>query len=219
MEDKLRELQAEAEAALKAAKDDQELQQARATYLGRKGQLRQIRQSIKALSEEERPVVGQLCNKVQKALERVLEQREAELEAADEAGAAAEETLDVTLPGRAPRIGRQHPLLETLDDCIRIFLGLGFNVAQGPEVEHHYYAWEALNYPDDHPAMDEQMTLYVGEDVMLRSQTSTVQIRYMESHEPPVRVVVPGRCFRRDTVDATHCHTFHQIEGLLVMRA
>ncbi len=122
----------------------------------------------------------------------------------------------MTRPGRAPRVGKRHPLLQTLDDMIAIFLGLGFRVAEGPEVEDYYHSFGALNYPEYHPAMDEQMTFYAGPEVLLRSQTSTVQIRAMEQMQPPVRIIVPGRCYRRDTVDATHCHTFYQLEGLLV---
>lgn len=216
MNETLQKLQEEAIAALRAARTEQELVETRARYLGRKGSLREIRQSIGKLAEDQRKVVGQLCNQVQSALEQAIASREAALTAEREQSAQREETLDVTLPGRTPRIGRKHPLLATLDDVVAIFLGLGFRVAEGPEVENHYYSWEALNYPDDHPAMDEQMTFYINDNVMMRSQTSTVQIRYMQSHEPPVRVIVPGRCFRRDTVDATHCHTFYQTEGLLV---
>ena len=216
MQDALKQLQTEAEAALRAVTSAHELAETRARYLGRKGKLREIRQGLAKLPEEDRPLIGRLCNEVQKALERVADDKQAALGAEREAVAADADTLDVTLPGRAPRIGRAHPLLTTLEDMISVFLGLGFTVAEGPEVESHYYSWEALNYPPDHPAMDEQMTFYIGDDVMLRSQTSTVQIRHMEAHEPPVRVVAPGRCFRRDTVDATHCHTFYQLEGLLV---
>ncbi len=216
MEDDLRQLQTEAEGALQAVTSPQQLVETRARYLGRKGRLREVRQAISKLPEHERPGAGQLCNQVQTALEQLIARKEAELEARRDATARDTERLDVTLPGRAARIGRQHPLLATMDDMVSIFLGLGFQVADGPEVESHYYSWQALNYPDDHPAMDEQMTFYISDDVMMRSQTSTVQIRYMEAHEPPVRVVVPGRCFRRDTVDATHCHTFYQLEGLLV---
>lgn len=216
MEERLQKLQAEAEAALRAVGSEQELAEVRARYLGRKGALRDIRQSIGTLPEEERPLVGQWCNQVQKALDAVVEQMNGELAAGKLASAQSEETVDVTLPGRMPRIGHEHPLLATMEDLVAIFLGLGFQVAEGPEVENYHYGFEALNYPDDHPAMDEQMTFYIEDDVLLRSQTSTVQIRVMESQEPPVRVVVPGRCFRRDTVDATHSHTFHQIEGLLV---
>ncbi len=216
MEEALQELQAEAEGALREVTSEQQLIETRARYLGRKGKLREIRQSLSALPAEQRPLIGELCNRVQRALEEVVAEQEAALAGQREALARVAETVDVTLPGRAPRLGRKHPLLETLDDMLSIFLGLGFTVAEGPEVENQHYSWEALNYPPDHPAMDEQMTFYLGEQVMLRSQTSTVQIRHMEAHEPPVRVVVPGRCFRRDTVDATHCHTFYQLEGLLV---
>jgi len=216
MEEKLRQIQQEGEAALRAVSSEQELQEVRARYLGRKGQVRELRQSISTLPEDQRPLAGQWCNSVQKALEAVIEEVSSALAAGKQASALALETLDVTLPGRMPRTGHEHPLLSMQEDLTAIFLGLGFEVAEGPEVENYHYGFEALNYPDDHPAMDEQMTFYIDDDVLMRSQTSTVQIRVMESRQPPVRVVVPGRCFRRDTVDATHSHTFYQIEGLLV---
>jgi len=216
MEDEIRKLAEEARAALEAASSDEELDAAKARFLGRKGLLRELRQSIPDLPEELRPEAGKLINETARQLEKLLQQRQAVLAGAAEQEQPAEERLDVTLPGRAPRIAGRHPLLATLDDMIEIFLGLGYTVAEGPEAENYYYAFEALNYPEDHPAMDEQMTFYIEDDVLLRSQTSTVQIRVMEKQDPPVRVIVPGRCFRRDTVDATHCHTFYQLEGLLV---
>ena len=175
-----------------------------------------MRQSIPDLPEELRPEAGKLINQTGKQLAALLEQRRQALAGAPDEEQAAEERLDVTLPGRAPRIAGRHPLLATMEDMIAIFLGLGYTVAEGPEVEDYYHAFDALNYPEDHPAMDEQMTFYIEDDVLLRSQTSTVQIRVMEEQDPPVRVIAPGRCFRRDTVDATHCHTFYQLEGLLV---
>jgi phenylalanyl-tRNA synthetase alpha chain len=214
MQDRIRDLTEEARRALTAAGTEEELEAARVHFLGRKGRLRELRQSIPELPEELRPEAGRLLSEASQELERLLAQRRAELAAQETA--APEEWLDVTLPGRAPRIAGRHPLLATMEDMIDIFLGLGYTVAEGPEVENSYYAFEALNYAEDHPAMDEQMTFYIDDDVLLRSQTSTVQIRVMEQQQPPVRVVVPGRCFRRDTVDATHCHTFYQLEGLLV---
>ncbi len=216
MEDKLKALADEARQAIQQAADEEQLEQVRVKHLGRRGELRQIMQGLAELPAEQRPVVGQLANRVSQELDRLFAQRQQELEAAAAQAAQAAQALDVTLPGRAPRVGRPHPLMATLDEMIEIFLGLGFTVAEGPEVENYYYSFEALNYPEFHPAMDEQMTFYVGEDALLRSQTSPVQIRVMEQQEPPVRIVAPGRCFRRDTVDATHCHTFYQLEGLLV---
>ncbi len=215
MEDKLEQLRRQALEAFAAAVSDEDLEQARITYLGRRGQLREVMQGLGSVPAEQRPELGRLANEVSRQIEQSFAQRREQLAAAVAAGAVGE-TLDVTLPGRAPRVGKQHPLLATLDEMIEIFLGLGFTVAEGPEVENYYYSFEALNYPEFHPAMDEQMTFYVSDDVLLRSQTSPVQIRVMEQQQPPVRIVAPGRCFRRDTVDATHCHTFYQLEGLLV---
>ena len=215
MEDKLEQLRDEAVAAFQNAEDEEQLEQARVEYLGRHGRLREAMASIANLPEERRPIIGSLANRASREMEQAYQQRQQELAqqaAAQEPG----EQIDVTLPGRASRVGRRHPLLATLDEMIEIFLGLGFTVAEGPEVENYYYSFEALNYPEFHPAMDEQMTFYIGDDALLRSQTSPVQIRVMEQQQPPVRIVAPGRCFRRDTVDATHCHTFYQLEGLLV---
>ncbi len=215
MEDKLEQLGEEAAAAFRNAENEEQLEQARVQYLGRHGRLREIIKNIASLPKEQRPVVGKLANRISETLQRAYQQRQQEFARQATARETAEE-IDVTLPGRAPRIGRRHPLLATLDEMIEIFLGLGFSVAEGPEVEDYYYSFEALNYPEFHPAMDEQMTFYISDDVLLRSQTSPVQIRVMEQQQPPVRIVAPGRCFRRDTVDATHCHTFYQLEGLLV---
>ncbi len=215
MEDKLEQLGEEAAAAFRNAENEEQLEQARVQYLGRHGRLREIIKNIASLPKEQRPVVGKLANRISETLQRAYQQRQQEFVRQATARETAEE-IDVTLPGRAPRIGRRHPLLATLDEMIEIFLGLGFSVAEGPEVEDYYYSFEALNYPEFHPAMDEQMTFYISDDVLLRSQTSPVQIRVMEQQQPPVRIVAPGRCFRRDTVDATHCHTFYQLEGLLV---
>jgi len=215
MEDKLEQLRDEAVAAFHNAEDEEQLEQARVEYLGRHGLLREAMASIANLPEERRPTIGSLANRASREMEQVYQQRQQELAqqtAAQEPG----ERIDVTLPGRASRVGRRHPLLATLDEMIEIFLGLGFTVAEGPEIENYYYSFGALNYPEFHPAMDEQMTFYIGDDALLRSQTSPVQIRVMEQQQPPVRIVAPGRCFRRDTVDATHCHTFYQLEGLLV---
>ena len=216
MLDRIEAMQKEAQAAVLAAKDEAALEEVRIKYLGRRGLIRQEYQKLGQLPAEERPLLGETLNKLSRSLEHLLAGRKAALEAAGEAAALAAQRLDVTLPGRAPRVGKRHPLLATLEDMIAIFLGLGFTVAEGPEVEDYYHSFEALNYPEYHPAMDEQMTFYAGPEVLLRSQTSTVQIRAMEKMQPPVRLIVPGRCYRRDTVDATHCHTFYQLEGLLV---
>ncbi len=216
MEEKLEQLAQEAVAAFAAAQNEAQVEQARIEYLGRHGQLRKVTQGLADLPAEHRPAVGKLANQIARQIQEAFAQRQAELQAAAASGEQAAEIIDVTLPGRTPRVGKQHPLLATLEEMIDIFLGLGFTVAEGPEVENYYYSFEALNYPELHPAMDEQMTFYLSAEALLRSQTSPVQIRVMEQQQPPVRIVAPGRCFRRDTVDATHCHTFYQLEGLLV---
>jgi len=209
-------LQTEAEAAIADAATEAALEEARVKYLGRNGLVRAQFQKLGSVPKEDKPAVGAALNQLAQHLEQLLTERRAALEALTADAELLAEALDVTLPGRAPRVGKRHPLLATLDDMIAIFLGLGFRVAEGPEVEDYYHSFGALNYPEYHPAMDEQMTFYAGPEVLLRSQTSTVQIRAMEMMEPPVRIIVPGRCYRRDTVDATHCHTFYQLEGLLV---
>lgn len=216
MLDQIAALQAEAEGAIAAAKDEAALEEARIKYVGRNGLVRALFQKLGQVPKEKKPAVGQALNQLSKGLEQLMAERKEALESAGADAALAAETLDVTLPGRSPRVGKRHPLLATLDEMIGIFLGLGFRVAEGPEVEDYYHSFGALNYPEYHPAMDEQMTFYAGPEVLLRSQTSTVQIRSMEKMQPPVRIIVPGRCYRRDTVDATHCHTFYQLEGLLV---
>jgi phenylalanyl-tRNA synthetase alpha chain len=216
MENRLNEMAEKARAALRNAADLEELEAARVKFLGRSGILRELQQGIRDVAEELRPRVGSLINSTRAELESILEERREQLEELKVYEREEGERIDITLPGRAQHVAGRHPLLATLDDMLEIFLGLGYTIAQGPEVENYYYGFEALNYPADHPAMDEQMTFYIADDVLLRSQTSTVQIRVMEAQEPPVRVVVPGRCFRRDTVDATHSHTFHQLEGLCV---
>ncbi len=206
----------EAAEEIARAADAEALEQARVKYLGRKGLLRQYYQRLRELSDDERREVGQVLNRVRDRLQALVERRLEQIKAEEERRKLEAERIDVTLPGRAPRFGHRHPLMRTLEEMVEIFLGMGFTVAEGPEIETYYYSFPALNYPEWHPAMDEQMTFYITEDLLLRSQTSTVQIRVMEKQQPPVRVVVPGRCFRRDTVDATHSHTFYQLEGLLV---
>ena len=216
MEERLKDISAKARAALESAANLDELEEARARFLGRSGLLREIQQGIRDVAKELRPRIGQLINTTKAELELILEERRGALEDLKVHERGDEQQIDVTLPGRSEYMAGRHPLMATLDDMLEIFLGLGYTIAAGPEVENYYYGFEALNYPADHPAMDEQATFYIADNVLLRSQTSTVQIRVMEAQEPPVRVVVPGRCFRRDTVDATHSHTFHQLEGLCV---
>jgi len=216
MEDDVRTLWSAAKAAIEQAGDPDELERVRIEYLGRKGKLAALRRGLGKLPQPDRPVIGKLVNEAIADTEGAFKRKRAALTDAAAEAALEAERIDVTLPGRAPRIGTLHPLTESLHEMVDIFLRLGFAIAEGPEIENYYYSFEALNYPLHHPAMDEQMTFYVSDDVLLRSQTSPMQIRYMQEREPPVRVIVPGRCFRRDTVDATHCHTFYQLEGFMV---
>jgi phenylalanyl-tRNA synthetase alpha chain len=188
----------------------------RIEILGKKGKLTQLLRGMGSLPAEERPVMGRLVNSVRDEVEQLLQARgEALRDAALEERLKAE-SVDVTLPGRLVPRGGRHPLTLVLDDIKRIFIGLGFEVIEGPEVETDYYNFEALNEPKHHPARDMQDTFYITEDLLLRTQTSPVQIRTMEKQDPPVRMIAPGKVYRVDAADATHSPMFHQVEGLLV---
>jgi phenylalanyl-tRNA synthetase alpha chain len=196
----------------------EDLEQLRVRYLGKKGQLSQILREMGKLGAEERPRIGALANEVKETVQSRLENRRETLENAEIAAKLADETLDVTMPAVSRPLGRIHPLNSTVDRMIDIFVGLGYTIATGPQVETDYYNFEALNIPADHPARDMQDTFFLNDGRLLRTHTSPVQIRYMESHEPPIRIVAPGRVYRRDTVDATHSAVFHQVELLAVDR-
>lgn len=192
------------------------LESFRVKYLGKKGSLTSVLKSMGSLSPEERPIVGQRANEVRAAIEEKLEETRTSLAQKFENMKLASETIDVTMPGREVSLGKKHPLTTVLDDLKDIFIGMGYSIAEGPDVELDYYNFEALNLPPDHPARDTQDTFYINDNVLLRTQTSPVQIRYMEQHKPPIRIIAPGRVFRSDSVDATHSPVFHQIEGLVV---
>ena len=192
------------------------LEEARVQLLGKKGELTAILKTMGQLSPEERPAMGQMANEVRAAIEEKLAARGAALKAAMAEQKLRMETIDVTLPGTPIREGHRHPLNLVLDEIKEIFLGMGFDVVSGPEVELDYYNFEALNLPPDHPARDTQDTFYITDKVLLRTQTSPVQIRTMEQRKPPIRIIAPGRVYRSDAVDATHSPIFHQIEGLVV---
>ena len=168
------------------------------------------------LPAAERPIVGQRANEVRQRLEAAFDARRAEVEAAEETRRLEDERLDVTLPGRAPRIGRKHPLSRVMDEIKAICTGLGFDILEGPEVETFYYNFNSLNYPEDHPAMDEQDSFYLNDDVLLRTHTTAMQVRILQERRPPVRCIYTGRVHRREQVDLRHSHTFHQVDGLLV---
>lgn len=208
----LRLLEREALEAIAAAEDPHALEEARIAYLGRKdGRISLILRAVGSLSPEERPAVGQEANRVKERVSEALEARGLAL--AGPAGAAGE---DLTLPGRAPWAGALHPITQVVDEIWGIFRDLGFTRARGPEADTEWYNFEALNTPLDHPAADEQDTLYLEGSTLLRSHTSPVQMRTMEKHQPPIRIIAPGWVYRRDTYDATHTPAFLQIEGLVV---
>jgi len=204
---------------IQAANDLDELGQAKVRVMGRKSALSKARSELRSAPEEKRRSLGQLANAVQSELEAALAAKQSHFDAGERAARWDREAIDVTLPGAAPALGSLHPLTQTVWEIVDIFIGLGFKVAEGPEVELSKYNFDALNTPAHHPARSPQDTYYIKEgddEIVLRTQTSPMQIRVMESQEPPVYVVVPGRCYRRDVQDATHLSGFTQIEGLAV---
>ena len=208
----------EAREAVAAARSSADLEQARVRFLGRQGVLTQLLRSLGTLAPEERRLVGAAANEAKRMLEALLEERLAEALESERRAQRTRARLDLTLPGRRPARGVLHPLTRVHDEIVAIFAGLGFSVVDGPEVETDYYNFEALNIPRDHPARDMQDTLYLTESTLLRTHTSPVQIRTMLAQKPPVRIIVPGRVFRRDVADASHSPMFHQVEGLAVDR-
>ena len=217
MKDKLNKIEEAALLAANEAVGEVELQQVRARYLGKKGEITAVMKGMGQLSPEERPLIGGLANEVKGRLEGAFDLRQESLRQELMQQKLANERLDVTLPGRVQRTGFKHPITQVTEEVVGIFTALGFGVAEGPEIEKDFYNFEALNIPKDHPARDMQDTFYISEDVVLRTHTSPVQIRTMLDHEPPVRVVAPGTVYRRDS-DITHSPMFHQIEGFLVDR-
>ncbi|MBQ3150165.1 MAG: phenylalanine--tRNA ligase subunit alpha [Clostridia bacterium] len=199
-----------------AAKSRADLEALRIAYLGKKGELTAILKQMGKLSAEERPVMGQLANEARAFIEEAITASDNELKEKEKAARLKAETLDVTMPGKQIELGHKHPLSIVLDEVKDIFIGMGFSIASGPEIELDYYNFEALNIPEGHPARDTQDTFYITDKVLLRTQTSPVQIRYMEHNKPPIRIISPGRVYRSDAADATHSPLFHQIEGLVV---
>ena len=195
---------------------DANLDQIRIQYLGKKGELTAVLRGMGALSAEERPVIGQLANEVRAEIEAAIEERTIELRAKALEEQLKSEKLDVTMPGRAPEVGHVHPLTLVQRDLEDIFIGMGYAIAEGPEVEYDYYNFQALNIPENHPARDTQDTFYITDSILLRSQTSPVQARVMEVQKPPIRIISPGRVYRSDAMDSTHSPLFHQLEGLVV---
>ena len=207
----LNNLAAEAKTDLASADSLSEVEELRVKYLGKKGLVSSLLRQMGRLPAEDRPAVGQVANQVKDLVASAVKDRTRELAALADQGPP----LDVTLPGRRRRLGTRHPISKTIEEITGIFTRMGFNVVEGPEVELDYYCFEALNFPKDHPARDMQDTLFVSDDVVLRTHTSPMQVRTMEKQKPPVWVIVPGKTYRRDS-DVTHTPMFHQIEGLVV---
>lgn len=198
------------------SKDLSTLNDVRIAILGKKGALTAVLKSMKDVSPEDRPLVGQLVNETRESIEQMLEETKAKLEAEALSLRLKEEVIDVTLPAKKNQVGHRHPNTIALEEVERIFTGMGYEVVEGPEVEYDYYNFEALNIPANHPAKDEQDTFYINEKIVLRTQTSPVQVREMEKGKLPIRMLAPGRVFRSDEVDATHSPSFHQVEGLVI---
>lgn len=216
MKEQLFKIEKSAIAELSSCNDMTALENLRVRFLGKKGELTAILKQMGGLSAEERPLMGQLANKVRADIENAIAKKSEDLKAKELENALENESIDVTLPGKTETIGKLHPLNTVLNEVKDIFLGMGFDIAEGPEVEYNYYNFDALNLPPDHPARDLQDTFYISDKVALRPQTSPVQVRVMEKQKPPIRIICPGRVFRSDAVDATHSPLFHQIEGLVV---
>lgn len=218
MQEKLEHLSSEAVRALSLAADKNQILQIKAQFLGRNGQLTLLIKQLGTLPEAERPVMGQLINRAKHAIEHTVEQRLAIISAGEKEALDRKEALDVSMPGRCPSPGKRHPITQVTDEITAIFTAMGFQIAEGPEVELDFYNFEALNMPPDHPARAMHDTFYITEDVLLRTHTSPVQIRTMEKLRPPVSIISPGTAYRRDS-DISHTPMFHQIEGFMVGEA
>lgn len=218
MKQRLEALKSEALEQLMGVADAGRLNDLRVHYLGKKGQLTEILRGMGALSAEERPFIGQVANDVRAAIEIVIAEKQEAFDRAATAGRLAAETIDVTLPGKAPSVGAVHPLNKVAQEIEDIFIGMGYTIAEGPEVETDYFNFEALNLPKNHPARDMQDSFYITDEILLRTHTSPVQIRTMKAMKgkTPVKVICPGKVYRRDDDDATHSFMFHQIEGLVI---
>lgn len=205
-------------AAIESAQTLSQLESTRVEYLGRKGQLTLLLRSVGELPEAQRKQAGRILNEIKQEITSALDRRSADLESIQIHERLSRERIDVTLPGRKPRIGKIHPTHRVLRKIVEIFVGLGFSVVEGPEIETEYNNFDALNFPSWHPSRDEHDSFYVGKGYLLRTHTSPAQVRVMQSQQPPIRVIVPGRCYRRDQPDASHLISFFQIEGLYVDR-
>ena len=216
MKDKLKSLKESALAQIHGAQHLEALNDVRVAFLGKKGELTSVLKSMKDVAPEDRPKVGQLVNEAREEIEKILEEKKVAFEKKLREEKMKLETIDVTLPAKKPMMGHRHPNTIALEESQRIFIGMGYEVVEGPEVEYDYYNFEALNIPANHPANDEQDTFYINKNIVLRTQTSSTQVHEMEKGTLPIRMIAPGRVYRSDEVDATHSPTFHQVEGLVI---
>ena len=216
MKDQLEKIKAEALAKIEASDALEKLNEIRVAYLGKKGELTSVLKSMKNVAPEERPKVGQMVNDARALIEEKLEATRQDLARKAREEQMKREVIDVTLPAKKNKVGHSHPNTVALKEVERIFVGMGYEVVEGPEVEYDLYNFEKLNIPANHPAKDEQDTFYINREIVLRTQTSPVQARVMEQGKLPIRMIAPGRVFRSDEVDATHSPSFHQIEGMVI---
>lgn len=219
LQTRLQELKNEGLSEIKEATDFKTINNVRIKFLGKKSPITEVLRGMRELSKEERPKIGALVNKVRDELKNALEKRQAQLDKEKLNEKLKAEKIDVTLPGVPVKVGQPHVLTQVIDEIEHLFLGLGFEIVDGPEVEEEHYNFEMLNLPPDHPARDMQDTFYITEDILMRTQTSPVQARTLEKHDfakGPLKMISPGKVYRRDTDDATHSHQFNQIEGLVV---
>ena len=216
MKDEIEKIKVESTEELKKIQDLKELETFKVKYLGKKGSLTTILRGMKDLSAEERPVIGSLVNQVRDLLENLISEKEKELQRKELERRLQTENIDVTEPGKRVKLGSIHPITQIINEVEDIFLGMGYEIADGPEVEKTIYNFDKLNTPADHPARDVQDTFYITDDIVLRSQTSPVQARVMENQKPPIKIICPGAVYRSDAVDSTHSPVFHQLEGLVV---
>lgn len=216
MNEKLQSIKEKALSQINAAENLEGLNEIRVAILGKKGELTSVLKSMKDVAPEDRPKVGQMVNEARAEIESVLEEKKTAFEKKAREEKMKAEIIDVTLPAKKQMVGHRHPNTIALEEIERIFVGMGYEVVEGPEVEYDYYNFEALNIPANHPAKDEQDTFYINKDMVLRTQTSSTQVHEMEKGKLPIRMIAPGRVYRSDEVDATHSPTFHQVEGLVI---
>lgn len=216
MKEKLAAIREQALSRINAADSMEKLNEIKVAILGKKGELTEVMKTMKDIPPEERPQFGQIVNDTRQAIEEVLENAKKDIAKKMRENQIKRETIDVTLPAKKANVGHRHPNTIALEEVERIFIGMGYEVVEGPEIEYDYYNFEALNIPANHPAKDEQDTFYINDKIVLRTQTSPVQVRQMERGKLPIRMIAPGRVFRADEVDATHSPSFHQIEGMVI---